>query len=89
MDYGPAPEAADLAHAWLDGFGRRFGCFVGGEFRKADEAFAVFNPANGGEIAQVAQGSAEDVDRAVEAARGALAGWRALGGHGRARFLYA
>lgn len=89
MDYGPAPEAADVAYAWLDGYGRRFGCFIGGEFRQADEAFVVFNPSNGAEIAQVAQGSAEDVDRAVEAARGALAGWRALGGHGRARFLYA
>ena len=51
--------------------------------------FPVFNPSTGAEIAQVAQGSAEDVGRAVEAARGALAGWRVLGGHGRARFLYA
>ena len=34
-------------------------------------------------------GGAADVDAAVAAARAALPGWWALGGHGRARYLYA
>jgi aldehyde dehydrogenase (NAD+) len=37
----------------------------------------------------VAQGSAQDVDAAVAAARAAQPGWWALGGHVRARWLYA
>jgi aldehyde dehydrogenase (NAD+) len=37
----------------------------------------------------VSQGSPADVDAAVKAARLAFPAWRALGGHGRARFLYA
>jgi aldehyde dehydrogenase (NAD+) len=38
------------------------------------ETFATLNPATGAEIAQVALGGAEDVDRAVSAARAALDG---------------
>ena len=38
------------------------------------ETFATLNPATGAEIAQVAHGAAEDVDRAVKAARAALDG---------------
>ena len=38
------------------------------------ETFATLNPATGDEIAQVALGAAEDVDRAVAAARAALDG---------------
>ena len=40
-------------------------------------------------LAQIAQGSAADVDAAVRAARAAQPGWCALGGHARARHLYA
>ena len=32
MDYGPAPEAADLANEWLDQHGRKFDLFIGGKF---------------------------------------------------------
>jgi aldehyde dehydrogenase (NAD+) len=51
--------------------------------------FDVSNPATGKVIAQVSQGSKRDVDVAVKAARKALPAWQALGGHGRARYLYA
>ena len=41
------------------------------------ETFPVFDPATGGEIASAPRGAAEDVDRAVAAARRALKGpWR-------------
>ncbi|MFX5510228.1 aldehyde dehydrogenase family protein, partial [Acinetobacter baumannii] len=46
-------------------------------------------PASGKRLAHLTQGSAADVDAAVNAAQAALAGWQALGGHGRARHLYA
>ena len=32
MDYGPAPEAASPALAWIAGHEGRFGHFVGGEW---------------------------------------------------------
>jgi len=47
----------------------------------------VVNPATEEVVAQVAQGSAEDVDRAVAAARGAFAGWSATPAVERAAIL--
>ncbi|HSE27559.1 MAG TPA: aldehyde dehydrogenase family protein [Gemmatimonadales bacterium] len=89
MDYGPAPESPQPALEWLDRHGRRLGHFIGGEWRAAAEAFETQNPATTARLASVGQGSAADVDAAVQAARAALPGWRALGPHGRARHLYA
>ena len=89
LDYGPAPESPDVADAWLERHGRRFGHFIGGRFTDPGETFATLHPGDGSELAQVTQGSASDVDAAVKAARSALAGWQKLGGHGRARYLYA
>lgn len=91
MEYGPAPESAALAEVWLDGHGRRFGPFIGGVLRPPADArlFETHNPATGRPIANLSQGSDEDVDRACRAARRALPGWTALGGRARARFLYA
>ena len=89
MDYGPAPESTKEAHAWLDAHGRRFGLFVDGAWTDVADTFGSFNPADGSELAQVTQATQADVDRAVEAARRAQPGWVALGGHGRAKVLYA
>jgi len=91
MAWGPAPESAAAAQAWLDKHSSVLGHFINGAWcAPADGArLATVNPANGVEIAQVAQGSAQDVDAAVAAARAAQPGWWALGGHVRARWLYA
>ncbi len=90
MSYGPAPEAAGPAQAWLEGHGRAFRLFVGGKWVEGEgETFETLNPATGKPIAQLTQATAGDVDRAVRAARAAQPGWWALGGHGRARYLYA
>ncbi|PWF39007.1 aldehyde dehydrogenase [Massilia glaciei] len=89
MDYGPAPESTKEAHAWLDQHERRFGLFIDGAWSAAGTTFASTNPADGKELAQITQAGAQDVERAVEAARRAQPGWVALGGHGRARVLYA
>jgi aldehyde dehydrogenase (NAD+) len=91
MDYGPAPESAALAEEWLDTHGRRFGHFIGGEWVPAgDEGhLAVLRPSDGSTLAHAAQGGPAEVDRAVRAAREALASWQTLGCHGRARHLYA
>ncbi|NHZ36879.1 aldehyde dehydrogenase family protein [Massilia sp. CCM 8692] len=89
MDYGPAPESTKEAQAWLDQHERRFGLFIDNAWLAPADTFASTNPADGKELAQVTQASGDDVDRAVEAARRAQPGWVALGGHGRARVLYA
>jgi aldehyde dehydrogenase (NAD+) len=90
MDYGPAPEAAAPAQAWLEEHGRRFGLFIGGEWTApGTETFETFNPASGKPLARLTQASPANVDRAVRAARAAQPGWWELGGHGRARYLYA
>jgi aldehyde dehydrogenase (NAD+) len=91
MEYGPAPESADPAQAWLEARGREILPFIGGAFRRpaVDEFFDTLNPGNGKPLARVAQGGAAEVDAAVAAARAAQPGWWALGGHGRARHLYA
>ena len=54
-----------------------------------DDLLDVVAPAEGRVIARVAAGTAEDVDRAVAAARAALPAWRALTPGDRARFLAA
>jgi betaine-aldehyde dehydrogenase/aminobutyraldehyde dehydrogenase len=52
-------------------------CLVGGEWVDAADGatMEVLNPATGETIAEVPRGSAEDVDRAVAAAKGALPEW--------------
>ncbi len=97
MDYGPAPESNREALAWIASHGANrpgddggaFSHFIGGGWREPAERFEVIDPATGKPLARVAQGSPADVDAAVNAARTALPAWRALGGPGRARHLYA
>jgi aldehyde dehydrogenase (NAD+) len=91
MAWGPAPESAALATAWLVGHDRAFGHVIGGRFEPSDgvESFETSNPATGKALARIAQGTTGDVDRAVAAATAAQAGWEALGGLGRAKHLYA
>jgi len=89
MEYGPAPESDAPARAWLESHGATFGHFIGGEWRAGRETFEVTNPATAKPLAQVAQGTAEDVNAAVAAARAAFPAWSALPGHARARHLYA
>ncbi|MEE8272418.1 MAG: aldehyde dehydrogenase family protein, partial [Alphaproteobacteria bacterium] len=91
MDYGPAPEGDAAARAWLDHHRQGFKLFIGGRWAKpkTGEWFDSTNPATGKALARIAQAGAADVDAAVNAARRAQPGWAALGGHGRARHLYA
>jgi aldehyde dehydrogenase (NAD+) len=91
LSYGPAPEADGEARAWLTGRGKRLGHFIAGSFVEpaSGDYFETREPATGQLLAHVARAGAEDVDAAVEAARRAQPAWAKLGGHGRARHLYA
>ena len=91
LDYGPSPESPEEANQWLKARGSSLEHFIGGEWATPDsgEYFASYNPANSEMLAMVADGNEVDVNNAVAAAADALEGWVAIGGHGRARYLYA
>ncbi|WP_102959874.1 aldehyde dehydrogenase family protein [Mangrovicella endophytica] len=91
MDYGSAPEADDAVRAWLQRHGSRFGHFIGGRFVEpaGGRRFDTLEPATGRMLASVAEGDTADIDATVAAARAAQEPWSWLGGHGRARHLYA
>jgi aldehyde dehydrogenase (NAD+) len=86
FDYAPAPESRDVAKLRSS-----YGLFIGGEFVDplGGEAFKTISPATEEVLAEVATAGAEDVDRAVAAARKAHDGmWRALPGRERAKYLF-
>ncbi|HEY6969229.1 MAG TPA: aldehyde dehydrogenase family protein [Candidatus Angelobacter sp.] len=91
MDYGPAPEDPKETLAWLDRHNRKFGHFIDGGWKQPADGvfFDSLDPAIGEKLATVAQGSAADIDAAVQAARNALPRWQHLSAHARARYLYA
>ena len=63
-----------VAHPFLDGKPKKL--LIGGQWTDAlsNKTFDSVNPATGKVIAQLAEGAAEDIDRAVAAARTAFEG---------------
>ena len=85
-EYAPAPESRDLVK-----LKDRYGLFIGGrEVAASDGAyFTSVDPATELPLAEVARGTAADMDRAVRAARGAFRRrWGRLPGKERAKYLY-
>ncbi len=91
MTYGPAPEAADAANAWLDAHGRRFDLFIDGRWVAPQSGRYIESraPASGDLLGAFADGDEQDVDAAVQAARRAFEPWSRMPAHQRARVLYA
>ena len=91
MEYGPAPEADNVAKAWLKSHGDSLGHFINGAWVKPEnrKTYTTCCPATGEELAQTVQGEKEDVDYAVKCAREAFKSWSQLPCHTRARYLYA
>ncbi len=89
MDYGPAPESAAEALAWLVDRGDRFGHFIDGAMTEPRSDFSSRNPATSEVLAHLSQATSDEVDTAVSAARAAQPKWARLSGHKRARYLYA
>jgi|EP00945_MAST-04E_sp_MAST-4E-sp1_P005550 aldehyde dehydrogenase (NAD+) len=91
LEYGPAPESPAAANAWLDSHGRDFGHFINNEWYKpAGERrhYQTTAPATGEVLSSTTEGTAEDVDVAVQAAKRAQVKWAALPPHARARHMY-
>ncbi len=89
MDYGPAPESAAEAMAWIAARGGIAGNYVGGKWGPLREDMVLSNPATGERLAGLTKSTPDEVNAAVAAARKAQPGWAKLTGHQRARYLYA
>jgi aldehyde dehydrogenase (NAD+) len=84
--YAPAPESTDIVTLQ-----ERYGLFVGGEWVEpaSGEHFTTISPRDEEPLADVAQAGAEDVDRAVRAARDAFEnGWGQASPAERAKYLF-
>jgi aldehyde dehydrogenase (NAD+) len=83
-DYAPAPEARDLVQ-----LRDRYGLFVGGEWLEPKETYATIDPSSEESLAEVGQGTPEEVGLAVQAARDAFEnGWSDIAPAERAKYLY-
>ncbi|MEZ0065326.1 aldehyde dehydrogenase (NAD+) [Streptacidiphilus sp. MAP12-20] len=86
FEYAPAPEsraaAGDIAST--------YGHFIDGEFVEStgSEALKTIDPSTEEVLAEFAQGTEADVDRAVAAARKAFGSWSALSGGERGKYLF-
>ena len=84
-------ESVGTANAWLDKHQRSFGLFINNAWVHPEggrKQYETKSPGTGEVLAATTQGTAEDVDVAVAAARAAQGGWAALTGHQRAKHLY-
>jgi aldehyde dehydrogenase (NAD+) len=83
--YAPAPESREIVH-----FQERYGLFIGGDMvePRSGEWSPTLSPASEEPLAEVAQGGAEDIALAVEAARGAFPEWSSGKPASRAKYLF-
>ena len=81
--YASAPESTDIVRLQ-----ERYGLYVGGDWLEASEHFTTVSPRDEAPLAEVAQATTEDVTNAVSVAREAFAGWSALPGSERAKYLF-
>jgi aldehyde dehydrogenase (NAD+) len=82
--YAPAPESRDVVQVR-----ERYGHFVGGEWLEPAQTYPTISPATEETLAEIGQATAEEVDLAVKAARGAYEnGWSDLPGSERAKYLF-
>jgi aldehyde dehydrogenase (NAD+) len=82
--YAPAPEARDIVR-----IEPRYGHFIGGEWVDPAETYTTISPASEEALSEVGQATAEEVQQAVAAARGAFDdGWSQLAASERAKYLF-
>ncbi|MGN6522729.1 MAG: aldehyde dehydrogenase family protein, partial [Actinomycetes bacterium] len=86
FDYAPAPESRSVVD-----IASSYGLFIDGQFSEAQsgQAFKSINPATEEVLTEVAEAGADDVDRAVTAARRAYEQvWSKLPGAERGKYLF-
>ncbi|HET6627440.1 MAG TPA: aldehyde dehydrogenase family protein [Nocardioidaceae bacterium] len=86
FEYAPAPESRSVVDIKSS-----YGLFINGEFvdPTGGRSFKTISPATEEVLAEVGEASAEDVDRAVKAARRAYTRvWSKMSGRERSKYLY-
>ncbi|MEH1026882.1 aldehyde dehydrogenase family protein [Micromonospora profundi] len=86
FEYAPAPESRSVVE-----IKNAYGLYIGGEFVDPADGgnFKSINPASEEVLAEIAEAGAQDVDRAVRAARTAYDKvWGPMPGRDRAKYLY-
>lgn len=83
-DFAPAPERVPVE------IRDRYELFIDGKWQKpkSGKYFNTINPATEKKLAEVAEASKADVDRAVKAARKAYGPWSKLSGAERGKYIY-
>jgi len=91
MKYGPAPEDAGEAIQFLKNHKNKFNLFINGKWvaPSSKEYFDSINPSTKEKLAKISEANESDVNKAVAAAKKALPEWIKIGGHQRAKYLYA
>lgn len=85
-EYSPAPESSDFVE-----LKKEYGHFINGRFMKPEKGrfLTTINPATEDELAQYAEGTSEDVDKAVKAARKAYKKvWSKLSARERGKYIF-
>ncbi len=85
-NYAPAPETNSYIQ-----LKKRYSLFIGGRFvaPHSGKYFPSINPATEEKLAEIAEGDAHDIDRAVKAARRAYSNvWSKMPGRERGKYLY-
>ncbi|MEU8079470.1 aldehyde dehydrogenase family protein [Catellatospora citrea] len=84
FEYAPAPESRSIVKLQPS-----YGLFINGEFVDGAGSFKTISPASEEVLAEVAEASTADVDRAVKAARRAYEDvWGSMPGRERAKYLF-
>lgn len=83
FEYAPAPESTSIVK-----LKPTYGLFINGVFVDGERNFSTINPATEAHLADIAEASEADVDRAVRAARVAFGSWSKMRGSDRAKYLY-
>ena len=91
LEYSEAFESSKEAQEWLEKNSRRFGQLINGQFisNKDSDLIASLDPSNGELLANIEIANSKQLNSAVSAARKAQPSWENLGGHKRAKVLYA
>ena len=84
FEYAPAPESRDVVTLRAS-----YGLFINGEFTDGHGVFKTINPADEEVLAEVSEAGAEDIDKAVQAARTAFETvWGPMPGRDRGKYLF-
>lgn len=90
LEYGPAPEDRSAVDKWVKDHGGKFGHFIDNDWvhPQGRQYLTSKAPKDFGVLAETVQGTAEDVEAAVQSSKKAQKAWAALSGYERAKHMY-